>query len=114
MKPFALAALGFSSVGLAHATPPTPLAITEPRNAAATFAITQAAAMKNLRLWCDRVPGPCAGIGIIECRTRRRPISFSPATTGLARPRCAAGSSTMWQPQRNGGDGSARENARRI
>lgn len=59
MKPFALAALGFSSVGLAHATPPTPLAITEPRNAAATFAVTQARDEKSAALARPRSRAMC-------------------------------------------------------
>lgn len=115
MKPFALAALGFSSVGLAHAAPPMPLVLTEPRNAAARFAITQAVAMNDLQLRCDRVRGAVASIRITECRTRQRPISFSPATIGFGRPSRTARSSNMdLQSRRNEGAGYMRENGRRT
>jgi len=82
MKALAFAILGFSLVAQAHAGPPKPLDITEQRNEAVGFAITQAVAVNDVRLACEGVLDAGTRFPDAERRWLKRNGSYLDAARG--------------------------------
>lgn len=82
MKALAFAILGFSLVAQAHAGPPKPLDITEQRNEAVGFAITQAVAVNDMRLACEGIPDAGTRFSDVERRWLKRNGSYLDAARG--------------------------------